>query len=422
MNRVETFAVISIFTVGIAATVGILNHEPHDSGHHEDDVRHEHSDTANVTRGPHGGRILEDGLFSVEIMVAEDDQPPKFRLYAYMEQRPLPPDQVIASVETVRLGGRSQVFSLSPREDYLEASEIVEEPHSFDVTIQALLGDQTYRWSYQSYESRVTIPSATAASAGIKLAQAGPASIRETLLVYGQIIPDERRVRRVTARFPGTLLDVRRSIGERVNAGDVVALVESNESLEAYPVRSPISGVVTGRSANPGDNVSDQVLFTITDLSHLLAEVSVFRRDLHKLRLGQRVTVTAHDGSAEATGAIVFISPIVSETDQSLKVRVSIDNRDNHWQPGMFVTGEIELATTAVNVAVQRSALQSFRDFDVVFVNVHDMYEPRMLTLGRVGGTHAEVVSGLDPGDMYVAANSFLVKADIAKSSAGHDH
>jgi cobalt-zinc-cadmium efflux system membrane fusion protein len=66
--------------------------------------------------------------------------------------------------------------------------------------------------------------------------------------------------------------------------------------------------------------------------------------------------------------------------------------------------------------------LQSFRDFTVVYARVRQTYEVRMLDLGRRDGEFVEVLSGLEPGTTYVSENSYLIKADIEKSGASHDH
>jgi cobalt-zinc-cadmium efflux system membrane fusion protein len=80
------------------------------------------------------------------------------------------------------------------------------------------------------------------------------------------------------------------------------------------------------------------------------------------------------------------------------------------------------VATTDVPLAIKHSGLQRFRDFDVVFTRIGDTYEVRMLTLGRQDETYAEVLTGIEPGALYVTTNSYLVKADIEKSGASHDH
>ncbi|MFP6828295.1 MAG: secretion protein HlyD, partial [Gammaproteobacteria bacterium] len=86
------------------------------------------------------------------------------------------------------------------------------------------------------------------------------------------------------------------------------------------------------------------------------------------------------------------------------------------------VTAEIQVGEYEVPLAVRRSGLQSFREFTVVYAQIGDEYEVRMLDLGRQAGDWAEVLGGLDPGTRYVTENSYVLKADIEKTGAVHDH
>ena len=73
-------------------------------------------------------------------------------------------------------------------------------------------------------------------------------------------------------------------------------------------------------------------------------------------------------------------------------------------------------------VAVSVDALQRLRDWDVVFIAAGDVFEAQPVELGRRDATHVEIVSGLAAGQRYVAAGSFVLKADVGKSGATHDH
>ena len=69
---------------------------------------------------------------------------------------------------------------------------------------------------------------------------------------------------------------------------------------------------------------------------------------------------------------------------------------------------------------VQQRALLTI-DIRLV-IQVDDTYEIRPLELGRSDGNLTEVLGGLQAGDRYVVENSYLIKADIEKSGASHDH
>lgn len=259
-------------------------------------------------------------------------------------------------------------------------------------------------------------------AAGIVLAEAGPAILRETLPLYGVIAPNAERVRDVGARFPGLIRTVTAKMGDSVRAGEPLASVESNESLQTYAVVAPLNGVVTARHANPGEQTGDKVLFTITDLSTVWVELSLFPRDMAKVRVGQTVRVASNDTGISADGKIVYVAPFGSSANQTLQARVLLDNSERRWAPGLYVTAEVTLGENEVPLVVRNEALQTLRTGNVIFVRADECFEPRPVRLGRADGQLSEVMHGLKPGERYAAANSFILKAELGKDSAGHDH
>jgi len=391
------------------------------------DAEHEHDDGEagehmEAEEGPLGGRLIEDADFSLEVTMFETGVPPEFRVYPRRDGKAMKPADVQLTMELTRLGGVTDRISFAPQGEYLRSTSPIQEPHSFSVQVQARTGDAAHSWNYESFEGRTSIPPEMAKDAGVETAVAGPGQIEERLSLYGSIQADPRRVRSVTARFPGIIRSVRGNVGDAVRQGQQLATVESNESLQTYAVTAPISGVITERHANPGEATDEEPLFQIADFSAVRAELNVFPRDRGRLRPGQPVRVKAADGGQEASGVVEFVSPVGTGTGQTLVVRVQLDNKDGAWTPGQFIEGSVTIATTEVPVVIAREALQTFRDWNVAFVNVGDTYEFRPLELGRRDGERVEVTSGLKAGDIYVTANSYLIKADIEKSGASHDH
>jgi cobalt-zinc-cadmium efflux system membrane fusion protein len=108
--------------------------------------------------------------------------------------------------------------------------------------------------------------------------------------------------------------------------------------------------------------------------------------------------------------------------DQARLVWVYVEDQKNQLTTGSFVKAAIEIATIEVPLGVKRTGLQSFRDFTVVYAKVDEQYEVRMLELGSEDKVWVEVLGGLKPGTEYVSENSYILKADIEKSGASHDH
>ena len=381
----------------------------------------EHAEAAEAERGPNGGRLLTDGDFTLELAIFEAGVPPEFHAWATAGGEPIEPRDVELTVELGRLGGEVDRIDFAPQGDYLRGNAVVREPHSFDVTVVARHAGREHRFEYESYEGRTTIAADVARDAGIGTAVAGPGTIGDELVLYGAIAPDATRVRAVHARFPGLIRSVTRNVGDAVRAGDALATIESNESLQTYTVTAPIGGTVTARHAAPGEQTDADALFEIADFTSVWAELDVFSRDRARLATGLPVVVTTDTG-AEATGTIAYLAPVGNRASQSVTARVVLDNSDGRWTPGQFVEGRVTIGTTPVELAVPLSALQRFRDFDVVFAQVGETYEVRMLELGRRDTRFVEVLEGLSPGTVYVTENSYLIKADIEKAGASHDH
>jgi cobalt-zinc-cadmium efflux system membrane fusion protein len=258
--------------------------------------------------------------------------------------------------------------------------------------------------------------------AGIVVVTVGPANLSEHLPLYGAIAPNAERVLEVTGRFPGIIRSVKKRVGDAVRKGETLAVVESNESLQTYAVVAPLDGVVTQRNANEGAQSGDGPLFTVADLSTVWVELSVFPRDLAKVKTGQTARVRSADTGLTADGKVVYVAPFGSANNQTLTARVQLANRDQKWPPGLYVTANIVLASTTIPLAVQNDALQTLEDRVVVFVRGDEGFEPRAINLGRSDGEISEVISGLTVGESYATKNSFILKAELGKGDAEHGH
>ena len=373
-------------------------------------------------RGPHNGRMLRDGDFALEITVFEDGVPPEYRLYAYRDGKPVAPAEVQASITIRRLDGEVTTFGFRPEQDYLRGNATLIEPHSFDVVATATSGGKRHQWRFPSYEGRTTIADAAARAAGIETAVAGPATVGEALEIVGRVELDPAASANVGAKFPGPVMAVYKNVGDRVGRGTLLARVESSYSLQTYSVFSPIAGVVTQRNTNVGDMAGSEPMFVIADPSRTVATFPIFPRDVEKVRPGQAVQIRPLEGDRTQGSVIRDFLPLAEVQTQTVTARATLPNPAGLWRPGMAVRGVVTIEQREVPLTVRTEAIQQFRDFRVVFAKVRDTYEVRMLELGREGPEWTEVLGGLKPGTVYAAKNSYVIKADIEKSGASHDH
>ncbi len=373
-------------------------------------------------RGPHNGRLLRDGDFALEVTIFETGVPPEFRLYPYQNGQPIAPDAVDLTVELGRLGDQVDRFDFFSQGEFLRGDGVVIEPHSFEVTVIAQQSGNQSRWHYESYEGRTRIEPGVAQAMGIEVAQAVSGQIRETIELQGTVLTHPNGVTEVRGRFPGLVQSLQKAIGDSVRQGDALARVQSNESMQTYVVTAPRDGTVIARDASVGSESSDNALYVIADLSRLVADFKVYGSDLGQIAVGHTVHVSSLDGKTTIVGTIERILPTLDPNSRAATARVLLTDVGSDWRPGQFVQGLAIIAEHDVSLAVRESGLQSFRDFTVVYARFKDTYEVRMLELGRRDGEFVEVLGGLQPGTTYVTNNSYLVKADIEKSGASHDH
>ncbi len=271
---------------------------------------------------------------------------------------------------------------------------------------------------------RVTITVEAAAASGLVIAEAGSGAIQETLELTGRIVLQPSARADVHAPYAGPVRAVLRNVGDMVQRGQVLARVESAESLQTYAIVAPISGVVLDRQTNVGDVTAEEPLFVVGDLSRLQAELNVVTRDIGRVASGQNVGITGLDGRTGMQARIDSVLPTADARNQTLIARAPFSAAANSpIRPGMAVRGAVVLAEEQAAVVVPADAVQTVEGEQVVFVRVAaDTYEARPVTIGRTGDATVEIIAGLAAGESYVAENAFLVKAELGKGEAGHDH
>jgi cobalt-zinc-cadmium efflux system membrane fusion protein len=402
-----------LFALAILVSLSACSEKSRDHDNHESE---EHGE---MIKGPHKGRLLTHDDFSVELAIFERGVPPEYRAWASYDGDNIAPENWQLNVELTRLGGKVNKFNFIPQEDFLRGQGVVTEPHSFDVSVTATYKNKKYQWKFPSYEGRVNLSAAFAQEAGITTQIAAAGQLKQTLKLYGQALPDPVRVSHIQARYPGVIRSVKATIGDKVNAGDVLATVESNESLRQYSISAPINGTIIERHANTDEFTGERVLFTLVDYSQLEVHLHAFPAQANKLKANQAVLLTGEGRSANSK-----IESLTSHEDGAgtLIAHIPLNNHEGDWIPNQSLEGSITLAEIPVTLRVDNRALQSFRDWQGVFIQVGDTYEIRPLELGQTDGEYTEVIGGLNVGDRYVVENSYLLKADLEKSGASHEH
>lgn len=414
-----------ILLSSIALGLSLLSSLPVRAGEHDHDHEHE-ADTASreeAATGPHGGRLVGDAALQAEVTIFETGVAPQMRLWFTADGNPLDPASVSASVTLRRLGRPPEKLAFEARGDFLLGDRVVEEPHSFRVDLEAAHAGRTLKAGYESVEARVTIPVDVAAASGVTSETAAPRDLERSLRLTGRIGIAPERLAELRPRFAGVVVEARGRVGERVQRGAALAAIESNASLSRYTLASPLAGVLLDRRAVEGASVSESdTLYAVADLSWVQADLDVYGQDALLVRVGEEVTVRDDAHAIEERTTVSYVSPLRDVHTQTTLARAEIDNADGRWAPGAFVSATIALQEPPAAIAVPPSALQTWRGREAVFVHAEGIWEARPVRLGRRGERWVEVLDGLDEGTVVATGNTFLLRAEIEKAGAGHDH
>ena len=253
---------------------------------------------------------------------------------------------------------------------------------------------------------------------GVVVAEAKPGKIELHLDLTGEVVPNPYKIAHIIPRFGGIVKKIYKKIGDGVKAGEVIATIESNESLVEYKVKSSIKGTILELHMTPGELIGDRIhAVKIADLNSVWAELNIYQKDLLKINIGEKVSVTSPGSDYKFKGRIFYVSPTVNEITRTSIARVNLGNVRGFWKPGLFITGRVQIKEIKVPVAVPRTAIATMDEQSVVFVQTDKGFILQPVKTGYTNNKYVQIISGLKAGQKYVAENGFVLKSEIEKSS-----
>ncbi len=200
----------------------------------------------------------------------------------------------------------------------------------------------------------------------------------------------------------------------------------SAEEFSQIAIRAQRSGIVIDRQIETGEEIeANRVVFTIADLRNLWALLQVPGRDLQLIKPGMPIYLRSENGD-QVEGLVDMLIPVVDERTRTATMRVNFSNDGNRWFPGQFITGRSAIDSENSRVLIHKNAVQNINGDRMVFIKGKKGF---LVTDVRTGGEDQnmiEIISGLKPGQEYVATGAFVLKAMIVTSGmdphAGHGH
>tara|TARA_B100000949_G_scaffold126322_1_gene111656 strand:- start:4 stop:1740 length:1737 start_codon:yes stop_codon:yes gene_type:complete len=196
------------------------------------------------------------------------------------------------------------------------------------------------------------------------------------------------------------------------------AIEESGTVRENFPIYATVSGTVSEVMAAQGDYVNQgQPIVKLSNLNSVWAEFDAYENQIAQFNIGQKINITTNAyPNKEFEGTISFIDPILNNATRTITVRATLQNKNDLFKPGMFVTGKVKGATQTMEntLTVPASAVLWTGERSLVYVKTNPnepVFEMHEVTLGNRSGETYQVSAGLNNGDEIVTNGTFTVDA-----------
>jgi RND family efflux transporter MFP subunit len=209
-------------------------------------------------------------------------------------------------------------------------------------------------------------------------------------------------------------------IGDRINQGAVVAMVDPSRPGQVYsesPIVAPIGGTVLQAPVRRGDTVSTQTaVYVVGDLSSLMVETVVPERFSGAAQRGLRAQVFLEALPGEIfEAAVEEVSPVLDTASRTVRIRLGFSGRmDPRIKAGMYATVSL-VTNTRLNVPVipRVSVINTYGSWIVFIVDDNNIARRREISLGLENENYVEILDGLETGDKVVSAGqNFLTDGD----------
>ena len=204
----------------------------------------------------------------------------------------------------------------------------------------------------------------------------------------------------------------------KLSESQINQIEETGKVKENFPVYATVSGTVTEKLVEQGDYIKQgQPLLKIANLNSVWANFDVYENQIDLFKKGQEVKVSTNAfPNKEFKGKVDFIDPILNTNTRTVTLRVVLNNSNNAFKPGMFVTGKVEAINldNDKDIMIPSSAVLWTGERSVVYLKTNPnepVFEMKEIELGNQIGENYKVLKGLNIGDEIVSNGTFTIDA-----------
>lgn len=243
--------------------------------------------------------------------------------------------------------------------------------------------------------------------------------------VTGKVSQDPERTTYVVSKQDGVIKECNAVLGSLVRENDLLCDITGKDSL-AIEIKSPANGVIIAELAKAGEKVSStKPIFALADMSQVGVNFDIYEKDAGQVSLGQEVLVFTQSFPDKAfKGKIVFVSPRMDETSNTLRIKALIGNDDQALKLGMNVRGQILFNLgEEKHLTVPASAIQTVEGKTVVFVKLSkEEFEAKEIRIINQDQDTAAIEADIKNGAEVVVDGSFILKSKMLESEMEHSH
>ncbi|MDP6686310.1 MAG: efflux RND transporter periplasmic adaptor subunit, partial [Candidatus Omnitrophota bacterium] len=182
-------------------------------------------------------------------------------------------------------------------------------------------------------------------------------------------------------------------------------LLSADAELEKTNLFAPRDGVLGSKDVEVGEFVTpNDKTATLYDTENVFVELGIVEKDIDKIALDQRVTlsVDAHQGEV-FTGAVDNVFPVIEGKSRTLTVKVSVDNQDVFLLPGMFARAMITVAEfTDALVIPSMSLNRTDEGYKLFVVGDNDTLSSRIVQVAYVTTDYTVIEFGIYEDEIIV--------------------
>ncbi|WP_421879708.1 efflux RND transporter periplasmic adaptor subunit [Marinoscillum sp.] len=208
--------------------------------------------------------------------------------------------------------------------------------------------------------------------------------------------------------------------------------IQQGEIYDQVPVSTPISGYVRHVNVKTGQYVQPQTeMFEIVNIDHIHTDLTVFEKDIHKVKEGQKVKFSIESLPGKELEATIYsVGKAFEQDPKAIHLHAEIHNKEGLLIPGMYVRGRIIIDDVRCYALPEAAVI---RDGDKYFIftaekkdedgEVEWEFVPEEIIVGAMdnGWIEVKLLQPLEEGTTVAWNNAYYLLAEMKKGELGDD-